>query len=179
MRWADADLRLPQDSLQHSCARRDELSDLHLRLGLRRPLGASPGEHQHHGRAHPCDRALEEPGSPGHRPVRLLGAGCGDEAVRHDAVRQSKDLAGPQARDGPHPAVHPDRDHHLGHRRDRDRRLFRVTPVLRIRLHGDDFKLRRFRDTGLLAGPDVAGARRPDLPEMEHTSVLYIRAVVG
>ena len=38
-----------------------------------------------------------------------------------------------------------------------------MTPVLGLRLHGDDVQLPRSRDAGLLAGADVAGPGRADL----------------
>ena len=36
--------------------------------------------------------------------------------------------------------------------------LSALTPVLRLRLHGDDVQLPRASDTGLLAGADAPGA---------------------
>ena len=98
-------------------------------------------------------------------PVRyvLLAEGGGDGQVRDDALRRPADLARPQARHRAHPAAR-DRGRSCSRSCSRShRRVLRHTPVLGLRLHGDDVQLPRFRDAGLLAGAHAPDARRRDL----------------
>ena len=179
MRRSDADLHHQKGSLQHPRARGDELSDLHVRLDQRRPAGPTPGEPEHHAAAVPLDRAQQEPRPADRRALRVLGEGCRHESVRDDTVRPAKDLAGSEAGDGTHAAVRPDGDHSLRPHRRLDRRLFGLTPVLRVRLHNDDNQFRRLRNACVLARADVAGGGRQHLLEVARARLLYVRPFVA
>jgi hypothetical protein len=149
---ADADVHRSAASVQHPRARRDELSHLHVRVHLGRPARPAEGEPERHRGADPRDRAREAARSAGDRALRLLGSRRGDEEVRDDALRESQDLARPEARHGPHAPVRPHRTDHLDHPGNRDRCVLGVTPVLPLRLHCDDPELRRLRDTHPCSG---------------------------
>ena len=58
-------------------------------------------------------------------------------------------------------------------RRRLHRRLLGLTPVQRLRLHGDDVQLRRPRDAGVLARADAAGALRQHLPLVRRPDLLH------
>ncbi len=154
---------------------RGELHHLLVRLGLERPARVPEDaadriradDREHHGAEAP---RRVDPGS-----VRLLGQGPVHEPVRHDDDRRPADPARPEARHGTHAPARGRRRAPRDPPRGRDRRVLGVTPVQRLRLHGDDVQLRRPRDAGLLARADAPGpvrehllmVRRPDLLHRE------------
>ena len=126
------------------------------------PLGSDPRRAQRRpGRARPHRRG-EAPQRLRLRALRLLGAGRGHGQLRHGAARQPADPARALARDEEHAAARDRRRAPSDPDRDRHRRALRVTPVLGLRLHGDDLQLSRLSDAALLARADARGAQRAD-----------------